>query len=97
MKVNKNTKKGQYWIDSYNSSHYAIGTCEDIYSVYQRPSYNKIMTLYKHIRYIDSVDGYCIKILSFNCQSYVIGYITEKDNEKYLNIVTYLNHYEIKL
>ena len=97
MKISKNTKKGADWIVSYNLSTDDVETNGDIYKVYTRPSLNKIFSLHKHIEYINSIGGYGIKILSHNSSSYVLGYLTEKDNIKYLNIITYKNHYKIEL
>lgn len=97
MKVNKNTKKGADWIVSYNLSTDYVETSEDIYKAYSHPSLNKIHSLYRHICNIENDGGYCIKILSHNSCTYVLGYLTEKDNNKILNIITYMNHYEIEL
>ena len=84
MKVNKNTQKAQNWIDSYESSDDYIITWGDIYKVYDRPSQNKVSSLYRHICRINEAGGYSIKILSHNSQSYVLGYLTEKDNNEIL-------------
>lgn len=97
MKVSKNTKKGADWIVSYNLSTDYVETYDDIYKVYSYPSLNKRFTLHKHIEYINNVGGYAIKILSHNSSTYVLGYLTKKDNIKCLNIITYKNHYEIEL
>ena len=96
-KLNKNTQKAQNRINAYNSSSYFIGETADIYQVYYRPSMDKLLLLKKCISFIDSVGGETIKIISHSIQQYTLGYLTTKDNKKYLNIITRSNCYEIEL
>ena len=97
MKLNKHTKKAQTFITYYLSSEYYINTAGDIYQVYDRPSANKYYSLIGHLDDIRKKGGYDIRIISFSSQFYTLGYLTEKDNIRYLNIITCKNHYEIQL
>ena len=97
MKLNKNTQKAQSFITAYISSEYDINTSMDIYKVYGRPSNKKIGLINHYLSNIYEEGGEDIKITSFNDNFFTLGYISIKDNKKYLNIITYSNNYEIEL
>ena len=97
MKLNKNTQKAQSFMTMYLSSEYDMDTAMDIYKVYGRPSNKKVALITRYLYNIHKNGGENVKIIGFNDNFFTLGYTSIKDNVKYLNIITYKNHYEIEL
>lgn len=93
MKLNRNTKKAQGFIQSYERSEER--TLRDCYVSY---SYSKaVAEVSCHNKMLD-MDGYDFKIMSFNSMTFTCGWLYE-DKETgvvMLNVETAYNSYQIE-
>lgn len=89
-KLNKETKKAERWIDSYNRAD-----CHSVEDFYSRPSYNKISAERKCIERMNEINGYGFRILSGNSSFFTCGYKSENGDTLYIE--TACNTFEIAL
>ena len=90
MKLNRNTKKAQYFIDSFNNSVFeTLDECYNSCSAAKRNAY--YYCLYK----CSDMGGWRFRIISFNNTAFTCGWLYE-DKETgviMLNVETYCNTY----
>lgn len=93
MKLNRNTKKAQGFIESfYNSEIDTLEQCYALCSTAKRNAYYDCLR-----KYVD-MDGWRFRIISFNTMSFTCGWLYE-DKETgviMLNVETYRNTYTIE-
>lgn len=94
--LNKNTKKAQGFINSYEyynkkSSSY------DIETFYQRPSYNKIKAWDECKKLCNEHNGKGLCITGGNSSYFSAGFTFCQDDKNYLCYITYANNYCIEL
>jgi hypothetical protein len=93
MKLNRNTKKAQGLIASFDNSEF-----ERLEECYNSCSYAKRMAYYNCLCKFSDMDGWRFRIISFNTMSFTCGWLYE-DAETgviILNVETYRNTYTIE-
>ena len=94
--LNKNTKKAQGFIRSYNYYYYKASSY-DIETFYQRPSYNKIRAWDECKKLCAEYNGKGLCITGGNSSYFSAGFTFYQDGKKYLCYITYANNYCIEL
>lgn len=92
MKLSSNNSKRDYYIGLYNrSSNYTL------HDVYRYPSQAKLNAYAACKRQCYEENGWGGKILSFNCQMFTFGYLTQDKitGEVILNVETHRNSYQM--
>ena len=85
--INKNTKKGRYFIYAYNYSQ-----IYDIYEAYSRPSSAKVQAYEYCCRMCQQENGEDFRIISAGCQFFSAAWRVSEG----LRVETYANSYIIK-
>lgn len=94
--LNKNTKKSQSYIGSFN---YSSGKNEsyDILTFYKKPSHNKIKAWEYCKKLATNNNGDNLHICCGNSSVFSAGFTMVENDKKYLVYITYANNFKIEL
>ena len=91
MKLNRNTKKAQDFINRYDTS-----IDEYLSDVYDNPSHAKIEAFKSCYRKMLKMHGSFLRILSYNTFTFTVAWVYPDDNKVMLNVETGYNSYQIE-
>ena len=94
--LNKNTKKAQGFIRSYNYHCYKSSSC-DIEAFYKKPSFNKIKAWLYCKELCKKYNGLGLAVTGGNCSFFSAGFTFNNDDKKYLVYITHATNYCIEL
>lgn len=85
--INKNTKKGQYYIERYNYSE-----MYDIWGAYSKPSSAKVSVYNNCLNMCQQENGEDFRVISRGCHYFIVAWRVPEG----LRVETYGNSYLIK-